>query len=63
MKIRSQLKVGLALTSLLILLSIVCLQYDIIKVSTVRDLLLMPCFVFAGSLFFLTFKKDKKSQS
>ncbi len=56
----TQLRIGLAIISTLILLSIICLHYEIIASETVIYVMLIPCFVYAGSMLLESFKKGKK---
>lgn len=57
----SYIKIGLIISTFFILLSIVFLQYDIIEVSTIRDVVIVPAFIINTALIFKIFKTKKNN--
>ena len=55
------IKTGLIVSTIIIFLSMMFLQYDVIEVSTVRDVFIIPAFVINVSLIFKIFKEKKQT--
>lgn len=50
------LKTGLIISTLIILLSMIFITYDILEVRTIVDLFIIPAFIINGSLLFKVFR-------
>jgi hypothetical protein len=54
------IKTGLIVSTIIIFLSVMFLQYDALEVRTVRDVFIIPAFIINVSLIFKVFKKNKQ---
>jgi hypothetical protein len=54
------IKTGLIVSTIIIFLSVMFLQYDILEVRTIRDVFIIPAFIINVSLIFKVFKKNKQ---
>lgn len=54
------LKIGLFISTLFILLSIIFLQYNILEVKTIIGVFIIPSFIINASLLLKTFQINKK---
>lgn len=54
------LKTGLILSTLIILIAMILLSSDVLEVSTVRDVFIIPAFIINFSLIFKLFMTKKK---
>lgn len=50
------LKTGLIISTLITLLSMIFITYDILEVRTIVDLFIIPAFIINGSLLFKVFR-------
>jgi len=53
------IKTGLIISTIIIFLSMIFLQYDVINVSTIKDVFIIPAFIINSSLIFKIFKTKK----
>ncbi|WP_008636110.1 hypothetical protein [Bizionia argentinensis] len=53
------IKTGLIISTIIILLAMIFLQYDILGVNTVKDVFIIPAFIINTSLIFKIFKSKK----
>jgi hypothetical protein len=55
------IKTGLIISTIIIFLSIVFLEYDVLGVNTIKDVLVIPAFIINIALIFKVFKKNKQN--
>ena len=55
------IKTGLIISTIIIFLSILFLQYDVFGVSTIKDVFIIPAFIINASLIFKIFKNKKQT--
>lgn len=54
------LKTGLIISTIIILLAMIFLHYDILGVNTVKDVFIIPAFIINASLIYKIFKTRKE---
>ena len=55
------IKTGLIISTIIIFLSIVFLEYDVLGVNTIKDVFVIPAFIINIALIFKVFKKNKQN--
>jgi len=55
------IKTGLIISTIIIFLSIMFLEYDVLGVNTIKDVLVIPAFIINIALIFKVFKKNKQN--
>lgn len=57
------IKTGLIISTMIIFISMLCLQYDVIEVNTIKDVFIIPAFIINISLIFKIFRSNKQTAS
>ncbi|MEL0652999.1 hypothetical protein V6246_16370 [Algibacter sp. TI.3.09] len=55
------IKTGLIISTIIIFLSMVFLEYDVLSVNTIKDVFVIPAFIINVALIFKVFKKNKQN--
>ena len=55
------IKIGLIISTIIIFLSMLFLQYDVFGVSTIKDVFIIPAFIINVSLIFKIFRNKKQT--
>ncbi|SFD43093.1 hypothetical protein SAMN04489722_109129 [Algibacter lectus] len=55
------IKTGLIISTIIIFLSMVFLEYDVLTVNTIKDVFVIPAFIINVALIFKVFKKNKQN--
>lgn len=55
------IKTGLIISTIIIFLSMIFLQYDVFGVNTVKDVFIIPAFIINASLIFKIFRNKKQT--
>lgn len=55
------IKIGLTISTIIIFLSMIFLQYDIFGVNTIKDVFTIPALIINASLIFKIFRNKKQT--
>jgi len=55
------IKTGLIISTIIIFLSMIFLQYDVFGVNTIKDVFIIPAFIINASLIFKIFRNKKQT--
>ncbi|SEC53125.1 hypothetical protein SAMN04489761_3245 [Tenacibaculum sp. MAR_2009_124] len=59
---QTQIKTGLIIKSILLLLSILFSKYDVVRIETIIDIFLIPCLAISLSILFRLYKNKNNHE-